>query len=213
MEELTRREKEKLERENMILSKAEDLFSRYGVEKASMDILAKESQYTKRTIYRYFTCKEDLVFAVALRGCQRLTDMIEAKCKTGKTGLEKIRLAYYAYYDFSLLYPEMLKLINNAGTLKQDTTGADLPYRQKYMNADSHLFKELIQMFNDGKSDRSIRSELEMPQLALSSIFTATGFFIMLSMSGDSYTGHFGLDKDAFVTFTIEMFIDSLKSK
>lgn len=78
LEKLTRREREQLEREKLIITKAEELFCKHGFEKkVSMDDLAKESEFTKRTIYRYFTCKEDLFFAVALRGNQRLYDMIK----------------------------------------------------------------------------------------------------------------------------------------
>ncbi len=213
MEELSRHKREKLEREDSIISKAEELFCRYGVEKVSMDILARESEYTKRTIYRYFTGKEDLIFAVALRGYKRLLKMIKTKSRDSKSGLEKVRSAYYAYYDFFCQYPELLKLINTGEALKLGTTEINLPYRQKYMDFDNYLFKELIEMFICGKSDGSIRTDLEMPQLALSSIFSATGFFVMLSMSGDSYTKHFGMNKDAFAKFTIEMFIDSIKQR
>lgn len=213
MEELTRRKREKLEREDFIISKAEELFCRYGAEKVSMDVLAKESEYTKRTIYRYFTCKEDLIFAVALKGYKQLLKMIKIKSRNGKTGLEKIRSAYYAYYDFFCQYPELLKLINTGEALKLGTPEINLPYRQKYMDFNNYLFKELIEMFISGKSDGSVRSDLEMPLLALSSIFSATGFFVMLSMSGDSYIKHFGMDKEAFAKFTIEMFIDSIKQR
>ncbi len=211
MEKLSRREREKLEREEAIISKAEELFCKHGFEKVSMADLAKESEYTKRTIYRYFTCKEDLVFAVALRGYKRLMEMIKNKSQKGNTGLEKIRLSYYAYYEFLCKFPQMLKLINTGEVLKSGTANSNMPFRQKYLDYDNYLFRELVQMFIDGKTDKSIRSDLEMPQLALSSIFTATGFFVMLSTSGNSYTNHFALDKEAFVTFTIEMFISSLR--
>ncbi len=213
MEKLTRREREQLEREKLIITKAEELFCKHGFEKVSMDDLAKESEFTKRTIYRYFTCKEDLFFAVALRGNERLYDMIKNCSNEGNTGFEKIRLYYYAYYEFFCKYPRLLQLMNMVGVIKSTSTDKDLPFRQKCINFDNRLFEELIQMFLNGKADGSIRSDLDISQLAFSSIFVAAGFFQMLSLSGNTYTQHFDLDKENFIKFTIEMLVDSLRNK
>lgn len=215
MEELTKRQREQLEREETIISKAEELFREHGFEKVSMDNIAKKSEFTKRTLYRYFTCKEDLFFAVALKGFKELLHMIKVKSQKGNTGLEKIRLSYYAYYDFYSSFPKLLQLINVniGGALKSNSVGMDIPYREKFMDFDSHLFEELITMFNEGKADGSVRSDLEISQIAFSSIFVATGFFQLLSLSGSTYTNHFGLDQDEFIKFTIEMLVDSLKNK
>lgn len=213
MKELTKRQREQLEREEAIVSKAEELFCKHGFEKASMDNLAKECEFTKRTIYRYFTCKEDLFFAIALRGYKRLLDMIKSESQKGNTGLEKIRLSYYTYYDYFCKFPDLVQLTNMGGVIKSSSVGMNVPYREKFTDLDKCLFEELIKMFQEGKIDGSIRSDLEISTLAFSSIFVATGFFQMLSLSGNTYTNHFGLDKEGFIKFTIEMLVDSLKHK
>jgi AcrR family transcriptional regulator len=212
MTELTKRQREQLEREEAIVSKAEELFCNHGFEKTSMDNLAKECEFTKRTIYRYFTCKEDLFFAISLRGYKRLFDMIKNESQKRNTGLEKIRLSYYAYYDYFCKFPNLLQLTNMCGVIKSNSVSMNVPYREKFMNLDKCLFEELIKMFHEGKTDGSIRSDLEISTLAFSSIFVATGFFQMLSLSGNTYTNHFGLDKEGFIKFTIEMLVDSLKA-
>lgn len=213
MKELTKQERERLERENAIISKAKELFCKYGFEKVSMDNLAKECEFTKRTIYRYFTCKEDLFFAVSLQGYNSLFNMIKSESQNGNTGYEKIRLSYYAYYNYFCNYPEMMQLTNLCGVIKSNSEGMNIPYRDKFANLDKCLFEELIKMFHEGKTDGSIRSDLEISTLALSSIFVATGFFQMLSLSGDTYTNYFDLDKENFIKFSIEMLLDSLKHK
>lgn len=213
MKELTKREREQFEREEAIVSKAEELFCDHGFEKVSMDNLAKECEFTKRTIYRYFTCKEDLFFAVALRGYKRLFDMIKNESQKGNTGFEKIRLSYYAYYDYFCNFPKLLQLTNTCGVIKSNSEGMNIPYREKFTDFDKRLFEELTKMFYEGKTDGSIRSDLEISTLAFSSIFVATGFFQMLSLSGSTYTNYFGLDKEDFIKFTIEMLLDSLKHK
>ncbi len=213
MNKLTRSQREQLEREEAIISKAEKLFCKQGFEKVSMDNLAKECEFTKRTIYRYFTCKEDLFFAVALRGYKCLFDLIKVQSEKGNTGLEKIRLSYYAYYDYFCKFPDMLQLTNMCGVIKSNSVSMNIPYREKFADLDKCLFEGLIKMFHEGKTDRSIRSDLEISILAFSSIFVATSFFQMLSLSGNTYINHFGLNKEGFIKFTIEMLVDSLRNK
>lgn len=209
---LTKRERELLEREEAIISKAEELFCKYGFEKVSMDNIAKESEYTKRTVYRYFTSKEELFFAVASKGYNKLFDMLKSQSQQGKTGFEKIRLAYYAYYEYFCKYPELAKLINMAGTVKLSSKDLDKPYRRKFMEVDKSLFEELIKGFQEGKSDGSIRSDLDITHLALSSIYVAVGFFQILSVSGDTYTKYFGLNREEFIKFTIERLLEPVKN-
>ncbi len=211
LKELTRREREQLDREEAIAAKAEELFCIYGFDKVSMDDLAKKSEYTKRTIYRYFTNKEDLFFAVALKSYKRLFELMKARSRAGKTGLEKIRLSYNAYYEFFCKFPQMLQLMNMSGIIKSNSKDMDVPQRQKYMDFDKQVSEELLGAFIEGKSDGSIRSELDISSLAYSSIFIATGFFQLLSLTGDHYTKHFNLDINVFVKSTIDMLINSLR--
>lgn len=213
MNELTKREREQLERKDAIISKAEELFCKYGFEKVSMDTLAKECEFTKRTIYRYFTCKEDLFFAVALRGYNRFFDIIKSESQKGATGFEKIRLSYYAYYHFYCKFPELVQLINISGVIKSNSADMNVPYREKFMDMDKRLFEELIKVFYEGKADGSIRSDLEISTLAFSSIYVVTGFFQIFSLSGNTFTDHFNLDKEEFVKFTMEMIADFFKHK
>jgi AcrR family transcriptional regulator len=47
-----------------ILAKAADLFMRYGIKSITMDEIATSLGISKKTIYQFFTDKDDLVFAV-----------------------------------------------------------------------------------------------------------------------------------------------------
>lgn len=213
MDKLTRQEREQVERRELIIEKAEELVCQYGFANMSMDELAKVTELTKRTLYRYFTCKEDLVYAVALKGYGKLYSMIKNQNKKELTGYEKVRLSYYAYYEFFNKYPYLSQLTTIISAVKSRSTDIEIPYRKGFMELDQLLFKELLSMFTDGKKDGSIRSDVDINYLAFSSIFVAVGFFHILSVSGNTYTGHFGLNKEDFITFTLDMLIESLKSK
>ncbi len=48
-------------KEEQILKAAKKLISKYGFKKVSMDEIATEAQVTKKTVYSYFSSKEDLL--------------------------------------------------------------------------------------------------------------------------------------------------------
>jgi AcrR family transcriptional regulator len=48
-------------KEEQIILKARELFTKYGYKRVSMDEIAKEANVTKKTIYSYFKSKEDLL--------------------------------------------------------------------------------------------------------------------------------------------------------
>ena len=60
MQNLSRRDREKMVREAEIVQAAEEIFRQNGYENTSMDDIAKKAQFTKRTLYQYFPSKEHL---------------------------------------------------------------------------------------------------------------------------------------------------------
>lgn len=64
---LSKREANKLRKREIIIDTAEKLFLQKDFDTTSMNDISKESHHTKRTIYQYFTSKEDLFYAVALK--------------------------------------------------------------------------------------------------------------------------------------------------
>jgi len=70
---------EKIERKKTILKVAQDLFSKFGLEKTTMDEIAKMARMGKASIYYYFKSK-DAIFK-------------EVIVKEGKTIQDKIRIA------------------------------------------------------------------------------------------------------------------------
>src|ERR1700743_3969871 len=54
-----------------ILMKAADLFCRYGIRTITMDEIASQLGISKKTIYQFFTDKDDMVSAVIAQEIQR----------------------------------------------------------------------------------------------------------------------------------------------
>ena len=204
------RERERLARERDILNTAIKLFCKNGFEKTALEDLAKESGYTKRTIYRYFTCKEDIFFAVILDGYKILAEMITSSYSSECNGLENIRRSYLAFYDFYSKHTQLLRLMTMEGIIKSNSEKKEVPYRKILDKHTAAMFKSIIELFVIAKTEGSIRSDLDITHLAYSSIFLTTSFFNLFSLSGDSFTQFLKIDKEYFANFCVDRMIDSL---
>ena len=81
-----RKEREKEQRRNDIIDAAERIFFKNGAENSTMDDVAREAELSKGTLYLYFRSKEDLQFAISVRGSDILTDMLDQSITFEKSG-------------------------------------------------------------------------------------------------------------------------------
>lgn len=211
MDSISRREKEKQAREEDIINAAEKVFTLMGYNGASMEEIAKEAQFTRKTIYQYFADKEDLYFAVIVRGFKRLLCYFKEEIKNANTGFEKLQRLASAYYRFYLDFPNTFNLMNYVGYIKSKKEKLD--NHQEFNKISELIAQEVSNVINEGKSDGSIRSDLDTMSATYSAEFILTGFFHMLSLSGQTFTSHFSLDKENFINFNLNLLCDAFKAK
>lgn len=209
MENLSRREREKLARKEEIINAAENLFYEDGYDNVSMDQIAKKAEFTKRTIYQYFTSKEDLFFAVAHRGFVKMFSYFQKASQKGKTAFEKLHLACLAYYQFYKDCPETFRLMNYIGYVKKNNS----PQQKEWMEFDNRMFEQIARIVKDGKKDGSIREDLDSDMVTFSIAFITTGFFKQLSETGNTFTEHFDLDIEKFSNYSIDLILESIRRK
>ncbi len=205
----TRREKERQARRGEIVGAAERVFRRKGFARASMDEVAAEAQFTKRTVYMYFVNKEDLLFAAALEGSKRLFARQQAAMAEEDTGLAKIRRGALAYYEFSRDFPDLFRLIEDARHIKPRAKAG--PSRLEFVRYRTFMFEEYAKAIQAGLADGSIRRDLDPKRTVYAVVLVLTGFLQALSDAAQS--GTFELDPDAFARFTLDLVGDALRPK
>lgn len=209
MEGMTRREREKQAREEEIIAAAEKIFCAKGFEEASMDEIASESQFTKRTLYQYFISKEELYFAVVLKGMKKLGSYIREASLKEKTGFLKIKSSAKGYYGFYRDYPENLRLMSYIGHVKKKP-GEEGKWRKELMQLDNDMFHGLEGVIEEGKADGSIRGDVDARMASYSLIFMMTGFFNQLSTTGETFMKHFSLESEDFTGFSLDLLLSSV---
>lgn len=110
-----RKEKERLVRKNTIISAAEKVFEQKGFEGSTMDDIAKEAEFTKKTIYSYFTSKEGLYYEIMLKGFKILNALCDKRLSECEETLEleKIKKIGQTFIEFSRTYPGYFKAISD----------------------------------------------------------------------------------------------------
>jgi AcrR family transcriptional regulator len=104
--------RKKERRRNEIIDAAETLFFSKSYENVSLDEIARKVDLGRSTIYLYFENKEELFFAIVLRGTVILYSLIEEETQKAKTGAGKLAAFRKAYYEFAKTYPDYLKSYN-----------------------------------------------------------------------------------------------------
>lgn len=174
-------------RKEDIIDAAERVFFSKGFN-ASMDEVAKEAEYSKRTIYIYFESKEQLYQAIINRAFRVLNDISKNKLESTDqaTGYQKLRLFGEAYLEFIQTYPDYFKIITNHHFSESE-------YHQfkagnRFSDDGEYLFSLLIQLLEDGVKDGSIRPDIEIIE---------TAFILYANMMG---IGNLLVNKSLYLT-------------
>ncbi len=211
MTELTRRERERQIREADIITAAEKVFILKGYEDSSMDEIAKEAQFTKRTLYQYFENKDELYLAVTLKVFKQFYASLRTAYDEKESGYTKIEKACTFFYQFFKENPGTLQVIKSIGKAKRKSSEGSTR-RQELFVFNEGIFNMIGSFITQGQTDGSIKLGLDPQKTACSLIFLTTGYLYLFSYTGENFTENFSLDKDDFSEFTLGLLLAILKN-
>lgn len=208
MNNLTRKEREKLQRQREIIDAAEKIFARDGFEHASMNEIAKESEFTKRTLYQYFIDKSDLYLAVALRLYNEMYDSLKTMELTQKNGLDKIIAIFLSYYEFYKMNESKFRIIYDIGNVRKESEN---PKILEFLKIDQLMFQKLEELIIEGQEDGSISKRLNAKSTNISLMFMFTGFLNQLTIAGRNFTKHLDITLDDLSSYVLLLIKSALK--
>lgn len=162
-----RKEKEKIIRQADIINAAEKIFFQKGYEQSTMDELAKEAQYSKRTLYCYFQSKEQLLQAIIFKAFRLLNEMIKKELvdQTNLTGLAKLKLLGKTFIQFINLYPKYFETIVFYNSAKSELS-VDDPFKKASDSEGEETLNNLMGVIKEGINDKSIRNDIDIQKTA-----------------------------------------------
>lgn len=188
---MSRKEQERKIRYEDIINAAEKVFFSKGLNNATMDEVANEAEYSKRTIYAYFTSKEQIYDAIISRAYTILNSLFEQAFKNNHpaNGFEKVMLMGQTYLDFINNYPKYFEAMAYYENQDEDLVNQDEFKAANYQagNIGSDL---LIECIKEGIADGSIFKELDP---------VSTAFVLYANIIG---IGNLILRKEKYITHT-----------
>ncbi len=109
---LTRKQREIQGRESRILEVARSMIVEDGYHGLSMDRIAESLEYSKGTIYQHFSCKEEILLALANQAMERRLELFRRAASFRGTSRERISAIGVAAELFFKLYPDHIHIEN-----------------------------------------------------------------------------------------------------
>jgi len=112
----SRKQREILQREQLILSAAQDLLHQHGYNYLTMDRVAETVEYSKGTIYNHFASKEDLICALSCRTISNLIEVFEHAYQYPGSTRERysaIGIGYSLYYQLHPKETQDIQIVRN----------------------------------------------------------------------------------------------------
>lgn len=204
--------KQQMRREN-IIDAAERVFFTKGLATATMDDVAREVEYSKRTLYVYFNSKEQLYNAIILRAYQILNDLVDTVIAENQiqNGLEKIRAALHAFMRAISDYPHYYRAIMDYQNRDEDFITDDDVIRACYQEGNVSTEK-LLMLLKEGVADGSLQKELNIDGAYLLIYGQLLGFGALVLNKSKYIEDYFDKPIAILVEETIELILNSIKA-
>ncbi|MFA7073651.1 MAG: TetR/AcrR family transcriptional regulator [Endomicrobiaceae bacterium] len=127
---------------NEIIDAAQKLFQKYGIDKTTMDDIARDIGKGKSSLYYYYASKEDVFYAVVSKERDEVLSSVKSAIKDAELPSEKLKMFFITHFK-ELRHKMNLYSVILQGNVKKHM---DLFYRiQKESNiSDVKLVKEIL---------------------------------------------------------------------
>lgn len=199
-----RREREKQQRQNDIIDAAEHIFFSKGLTEAKMDDVAEEAELSKGTLYLYFKSKEDLYFAICLRGLKIMENLFREAANKARTGLEKTKAIGKAYHQFFKEYPDYFHVMIHFESHPKDF-GKAAKEGTEYTDPGEKTLGILAAALKQGIQDGTVRPEIDPKQTAVVLWGQTYGIIQLIALKGKHLEEGHGMNSDKLLEYAFQL--------
>ena len=110
-----RRDRERQELRQAILTASREIAAREGWQSVSIRKVAERIEYSPPTIYEHFISKEALLLELMREGFRLLMERVQAGSGSAAAPEARIMAVARAYWDFAWVYPELYQVMHGLG--------------------------------------------------------------------------------------------------
>lgn len=207
----TRVEREKLARRKGIIDSAERLFERKGYEQTTMDEIAKEAEFTKKTIYKYFVSKQEIYYEIAYRAFKALKeytdDIVHFLDMNGYDKMAVFAERYLEFLNKHTLYSNIMLEMNPKPV--QLNPEEKKIFQQTEDIADEIIFVNIVE---EGIKDGSIKTTKTAYEMNFMIWGAINGIMTIARNKEKIIEEAVGKNRDTFVREAIQEILNALKA-
>lgn len=204
--------KDKMYKRQIILDAAENLFYSKGARLANMDELAKESGLTKRTIYSYFTSKDEIHYEVMLRAYKKLNSLVKQKSDSTKINseIERLKAIGEVLIEFNKTNSAGFKAIFDfenddiESILKNDIAA-------KCYEEGKYLTDVFLNTLKEGIRKGEIKESIDVNKTFLALWSSLVGMVNFINYKEEYINKYFGIDVNDSLCYSFDLIIDSIR--
>ncbi|MCK4749595.1 MAG: TetR/AcrR family transcriptional regulator [Bacteroidales bacterium] len=181
-----RKEREREQRRNDIIDAAERIFFSRGFDNATMEEVADMAELSKGTLYLYFKSKEDLQFAIFMRGSDVLMDLMKKRLTQDNNGYTNLLLLAESFIAFSKNHRNYFDLFMHFQSSRMNSLNVDQKQIGIYLKEQSPLAMVTRQV-SRGIKDGSLRADLPLEVFSATLWSQMLGVLIVLNNKADLY--------------------------
>ena len=190
---------------------AEQLFMKKGIENTSMNDIAKESGYSKATLYVYFKNKEELIAVLVLESMKKLYGYISLALKESTDTKERYMKICYGLVKYQEEYPFYFKMVLETINIDFETTQF-LPEEKETFVIGEQINELLEEFLKAGMKQGEIRSDIQVLPTILSFWGMLSGL-IQIATNKETYIGQCAdKSKMEFLVYGFDLIFNSIIS-
>ena len=174
-----RKEREKEQRRQDIISAAEKLIFEKGVLTTTIDEVAEQAELSKGTIYLYFKSKEDLIYAIMRKGLNILNEMLQSNISSEMKGYQMLVVMASSFIQFSVEFKDYFNILQYCESKTRNNLEISQEEFKRQVMDDSPLFL-VSKCVEIGQKDGSLRSDIP-PTILASLLWSQMMGLIMVS--------------------------------
>lgn len=209
-----RKQKEKEIRRKDIIDAAERVFFTKGYLTSTMDDVAKEAEFSKRTVYVYFNSKEQIYFEIMVRGYKLLNARLEQELihYSDSDSAYRLKVIGQTLFAFSNDYSKYFEAIVEYENGELDFTNGITNHAKEECYAQGEkLFGYVANAIQTGVEEGIFRNNLDIVGTSLILWSCTIGIFSVARKKSKYIKHYHQRNPEELITESYEYLIRSLK--
>ena len=168
----TTRKEQQAETRSRLMKAASKMFCRRGLDRTSIDDIAREAGYTKGAFYANFRSKEELFLSMMDEKFAAEIERIDEALHSDDPAEDQIRSASLEYIRVARSDPEWPRLFSEFSVLAM----RDEDFREEFMTRYWAMRERIVQLYRRYAEELAIESPIPIEQIAIATFCMANGF-------------------------------------